>query len=80
MADPDLKNFAPAASVQEWLQKVLDRSINAAPGQGLASDEEAPVQIEGTTPIKRAASLLKSSNGKENLFVRRLNCVVSLPA
>lgn len=29
MADPELKNFAPAASVQEWLQKVLDRSINA---------------------------------------------------
>ena len=133
MADPELKNFAPAASVQEWLQKVLDRSINAAPGQGLASDEvfqdgnpdaplqvtqaeldeanewekrindnpdlidsaparvleiiqakssdgvgievvtvEAPTtdQVEKTSPIERATRLLKSSDGKENLFVR----------
>lgn len=133
MADPDLKNFAPAASVQEWLQKVLDRSINAAPGQESASDEvfqdgnpdaplqvtqaeldeasewekrindnpdlmdsaparvleiiqakssdgvgievvteEAPTtdQVEKTSPIERAARLLKSSDGKENLFVR----------
>ena len=64
MADPTLKNFAPAASVQEWLQKVLDRSIEAAP------DDDASPQIEGTTPFERAARLLKSSDGKENLFVR----------
>lgn len=79
MADPTLKNFAPAASVQEWLQKVLDRSIEAAPEENQASievlqdvdvNEDAPAQVEGATPFERAARLLKSSDGKENLFVR----------
>lgn len=79
MADPTLKNFAPAASVQEWLQKVLDRSIEAAPEENQASievlrdadvNEDDSAQVEGATPFERAARLLKSSDGKENLFVR----------